>query len=202
MIAGADQRCPGAITNLASVLRVRFGCQRLDEMRGDDLGDLLFFGPLALEIRGGRHMTQLAIAPRERSVRDTAHQVLDEHVLTAFGRTRVRLNREQVLVDEAAEDARDRRGIDAGDGGDRECAVNDFPSTAASWSNWRSDGFEAVQPRGDQCVQALGNLEGVERTRRRGIGRPPRRRARGRAACAPSRRRRAGCRRRDRGCAR
>ncbi len=107
-------------------------------------------------------MTQLSFASRKGSVRDTPYEVLDEDVLAAFRRPRVRLNGENVLVDKAAEHAHDVARLDTGNGGDR-VGGEGFPQYRSVLEQLPLDGLEAVQPRGDQCVQALGNFEGVQR---------------------------------------
>ena len=61
---------------------------------------------------------------------------------------------------------------------------------------------EPVEPCGDQCLQRLGDIEGVDRADRPVLVAVRARAARGRAASARSRPRRAGCRRRGRGSAR
>ena len=94
MVSGPHQRGPGSIPNLCRVIGVGLGGMRLDQMRGDHLGHLLFFGPRTLQIRRSRHVTQLAIASRQGAVRDTPYEVLDEDVLAAFRRPRVRLDGE------------------------------------------------------------------------------------------------------------
>ena len=53
--------------------------------------------------------------------------------------------------------------LDAGDGGDR-VGGEGFPEYRCVLEQLPLDGLEAVQPRGDQRVQALGNFEGVQRT--------------------------------------
>ena len=67
-----------------------------------------------------------------------------------------------ILVDKAAEHAHHVARLDTGNGGDR-VRGEGFPQYRGVLEQLPLDGLEAVQPRGDQCVQALGNFEGVER---------------------------------------
>src|SRR5439155_14762879 len=59
---------------------------------------LLGRAPRLLEVTCGGEMARLALPLRQRLVRDTPKQVLEEGVLTALGRPRVGLHREDLLA--------------------------------------------------------------------------------------------------------
>ena len=90
---------------------------------------------------------------------------------------------------------------DAPDTASRPATVNDWPSTAASWSSARSAARQAVQARGDERDERLGHVQGVDRRRPAGRPRPARPGDPARRASGPSRPHTAGCRRRAPRCA-
>ena len=70
----------------------------------DDLDHFLFSpAPARLEEAGRGQVPHLAVAARERLVRDVADEVLQEAVLAALRRTRIQLEEHDLLADEAVE---------------------------------------------------------------------------------------------------
>jgi hypothetical protein len=68
------------------------------------LDDLLVLGaPGGLQVGGGGQVAGLALTPGQGLVGDPADQVLQEPVLAALGRTRVGLDGQQLLADQAGE---------------------------------------------------------------------------------------------------
>ena len=175
---------------------------RVEVVRGDHLDDLLLVRPRGRRCAAAARWRAFRSALRERLVGDPLEQVLEEAVLAALRRARVGLDGEHLLADErrrGAARARPRpRPASAATPG----FVNVLPRTAASWTSARSSAVEAVEPRGDERVQRLRDVELLDRPGRAVRRRPRARAGRGRAACARSRPRRAARPRRGRGSAR
>src|SRR6202011_1358505 len=132
-------------------------------MSGNDLCDLLLVAPRALQVRRGGQMSQLAIAPRERAVGHASHKVLYEHVLTALRRPWIRLDSQQILVDQVGERrlngvaglCRDRTQSRSGERLAQHCRILEKLSLGRA---------ETVQASGYECVEGLRNFEGLQGT--------------------------------------
>ena len=103
-------------------------------------------------------MPRLAIAARERAVRDAAQQRLKERVLAALGRSWVVLVSEDLLGDESAEELLGlghRSAPDRGDGRWGEALTQD----GRVLHDRALRGFETVEPRRDQGLEGLRHVE-------------------------------------------
>src|SRR5450631_795753 len=105
VLGRTHERQPGAVAYFRSVGGGGVRVVRVHQVGGDDLGDLLLLSPRTRQIRGRREVTQLALPAGQCSVSHAADQVLHEDVLAALWRTRVRLDREEVLTDQRRQTA-------------------------------------------------------------------------------------------------
>ena len=147
---------------LSGFVGVGLELERGEVMRGDDLDDLLLATrPRRLEERGCGEMPGLAIALRERLVRDVSHEVLEEAVLPPFGRAGVGLEEEDLLAHERAEGRLDAVVRCAGDRGD--CIDDErLAEDRRVLDEFALGRLEAVDARGDERVQRLGHRERVD----------------------------------------
>ena len=135
-VARPHERLAGLLADLVRVVGVGGDAIGVEEVRGDDLGDLLLAQPLRQEAGRGQ-VAGLAVAVRERLVGDVPDEVLEEAVLPVLGRARIGLDAQHLLADERREQrlelglVRPVRATIAAFG-------NVFPRTAPSWSRLRS----------------------------------------------------------------
>ena len=130
----------------------------VDVVRGHDLCDLVLLGERRAQERRCREVARPPLVARQRLVRDVADEVLQEAVLAVLGRARVGLQAQHLLAHERGEqrlellgrEPRQRPQAVAGERLAEHGAVRKKPALV---------GGEAVQPRGDQCVQRLRHLE-------------------------------------------
>ena len=126
-------------------------------MRGDDLGDLVF-GEAGREMFCRCKMAGLALVAGERLVGDVADEVLEKTVLAVLGRTRVGLQRQDLLAHEGDEQ---RLDVLLGSTGKvRECRPGE--GLAQDGAVLKDTPFvrrEPVQPCGDERVQRLGHIQ-------------------------------------------
>jgi hypothetical protein len=138
-------RLAGQCVRLGTFGRVRVGRQVVS---GEGSGELV--RPEAFEEAGRSEVTDLAVAPRQRPVRDLADERLDERVLAALGRSRVGVQHEQLAPDEGPQVPDERRLLEAADRGERR----------------RREAL--AEHRGVLQEGAVGRLEGVETARDEG----------------------------------
>ena len=106
-------------------------------------------------------MLRLAVAPRQRLVRDALHEVLEEPVLSALRRTRIGLDGQHLLADQRREEMLElRRGepADCREGLLREGLAEDRRVLDRSSFPRR----ESVQTGGDEGLEGLRNVERVD----------------------------------------
>jgi hypothetical protein len=134
-------------------------------VRGDHLDDLVVVArPRVLEQSRDREVLRFAVTPRQRLVRDALHQGLEEPELPAFGRTLVRLDREELPTDEPLQRSAHRALVPAGqrrEGVRRKGLAED----GGVLQQRPVLGREAVQARLDQCMERLGHVEVLDGTR-------------------------------------
>ena len=101
-LGAGDEGPTSALTELRRVRSVGIEAIRLDEVRRDDLSDLVL-GDRRGKVLRSRQMLLAAVTLRERVVGDLADQVLQEPILAVLGRTRIGLQPEQLLAHEPRE---------------------------------------------------------------------------------------------------
>ena len=150
---------PGALGDLRRVFGVRRRLVGADEVRGEDLHDLvLVIGELALDERGRSEVLRLAVTPGEGLVGDGPQEVLEEEVLASLGRPRVGLQREDLLADERGE-----RLVELGLAGPHQLRQTGLEEALAEHRSVLDRApllrGEAVQACRDQCMQRLRDVD-------------------------------------------
>ena len=133
-------------------------------MRGHDLGDLVL-GEAGRKMLGRCKVADLALVAGERLVGDMAHEVLQEAVLTVLGRARVCLQRQDLLAHQRDEQRLDVLFRPAGQVGEGR-AGEGLAENSAVLEHAPLVRREPIEPRGDQGVQRLRNVQLLGRARR------------------------------------
>ena len=164
MLAGPREHRLRVRSDLGRVVRVRDGLVRGQVVRGDHLDHLvLVLGEGGPQVRRGGQVPGTAVPSGKRLVRDVAHEILEEAVLAVLGRARVGLDAEHLLPHQRCEQ---RLGLDVGacERGQRN-ACERLAEHGGVLQQPPLLGREAVEPRRDQRVQRLGDLERLDRPR-------------------------------------
>ena len=161
--AGAGEELAGSGLDLSGVGRVGLDLVGGEVVRRHDLDDLLLdLAEFAAEECGRCEMAVLPVPAGERLVGDSSDQVLQKAVLAPLGRARIGLDAEYLLPHERREQRlelgrvlpRERgKGI-LGEGLSENGSVLEEPAFLQ---------FEPVEPRCDESLQRLRDLELVDR---------------------------------------
>ena len=161
-LARLDECRPGPGTDLRHVGVVAGRSRRSEQMRCDHLRHVLVGAvERALEGVDRGEMPRLAVAARERLVRDLAQKLLQEAVLPALGPARIRLERQHLLAHERTEDGLELVGAQPGERGDRALGER-LAENADVLDELPLLGGEAVEPRGRECMERLRHLERLD----------------------------------------
>src|SRR5579862_9958784 len=105
-------------------------------------------------MRGCREVLRLPAGFRERLVRDLLEQILEERVMAALGRARVRLDGQDLLAHERGEERLELRLAQV-----RQCRQSRLREALAEHGRVLKDapllGFEPVETRGHERMERL-----------------------------------------------
>ncbi len=165
-LAGACEHLLRLGPDLGRIVRIGRQPIGVEVVRRDHLDDLLLSRAEGLyEMGGGCEVASLPLTFGQRVVRDPLEQILKEAVLAELGRARVGLNRKDLLAHERGEERVELSLVQAGQrpqAGLRERlaehgGVLEQPPLVR---------LETVEPRRDQGVERLGDVERLDRSGR------------------------------------
>ena len=154
---GSGERQPGPPLDLGRVDRVGIEPVRLDEVRRDDLGQLVL-GRRGGEMLGGREVARAPLPSGECLVRDVADEVLQEAVLAVLRRARVGLKRDDLLAHERMKQCVELRLAEPGECGER-CARKRLSEHGSVLQQPALLRRQTVETGGDQRMQGFRHLE-------------------------------------------
>ncbi len=146
----------------------RLGRERVSvhKVGGHDFDDFIVVcSPFALQVGRDREVLLFSLPLREAFVGDRTNEVLQEPVLTALGRARVELHRDDLFAHEAVQELVESVHIEADELGQR-AAPEGLAENRRLLEQTPLIGREAVEARSNEGVKCVGDLEGRDRTDR------------------------------------